>query len=116
MLLGLLRPSWRLGVLAGRLLFLLLLLLQLPLCRPFGLLIVGGQAVVDVFEQALDARGVGAEVVAAEARGRAHVDFGALVVTPDSHGDIFAEPHNGGSRHRLDYAVASRRLRGAAGD
>src|SRR5436190_13680670 len=102
MLLGLLRPSWRLGVLAGRLLFLLLLLLQLPLCRPFGLLVVGGQAVVDILEQALDARGVGAEVVAAEARGRARVDFGAVILAPDPQRDIFAEAHDRGARHRLN--------------
>ena len=67
-----LRPPWRLRRPCPSLLLLLLLLL--PLRRAFGLLAVGGQAVVDVLEQAADARGVGAEIVAAVARGRAHVD------------------------------------------
>src|SRR5258708_4871001 len=109
-----LRPSRRLCVPAGRL-FLLLLLLQQALRRALGLLVVGGQAVVDVFQQAFDPRGIGAEVVAAEARRRTHVDAGAIVFAPDPHSDIVAEPHDGGARHRLDHAVAPGRERRGGG-
>ena len=55
----------------------LLLLRALPRARPSRRRRSG---VVDIVEQAADARGVGAEIVAAVARGRADIDAGAVVV------------------------------------
>ena len=60
------------------------------------------QHVVDILEQAADARGVGAEIVAAVARGRAHVDARALARRPHAHHDVVAEAHDRRARHRLD--------------
>ena len=62
--------------------------------------------VVDVLEQAADARGIGAEIVAAVARGRAHVDARAVAVGADAHRHVVAEAHDRRARHRLDLAVA----------
>ena len=89
------------------------LLLQLPLGGALGLVAVGGEAVVDVLEQAADARGVGAEIVAAVARGRAHVDREPSSSRRTRTATSSRKPMIARARHRLDHAVAPRRLRRA---
>ena len=68
-----------------------------------------GENVIDVFDQRAHPRGVGAEIVAAIARGRAHIDAGALLRRAHAHDDIVAETEDRRARDRLDQTVARRR-------
>ena len=92
--------------------------LRRRLCRLLLLLLLRhrrAEQIVDVFDQRAHALGVGAEVVTAVARGRAHVDAGAVAGRAHAHHHVVAKAEDRRSRHRLDDAVATRLPAAAVG-
>src|SRR4051794_8200124 len=69
--------------------------------------------VVDPLGERRDTRRIGAEVVAAVARGRADVDARAVRIGADAHHHIVAEAEDRRAGHRLDARLAPVRLRRA---
>ena len=72
------------------------------------------QHVVDIVDQIAHPRSIGADIVAAVARGRAHIDAGAVAGRTNPHHHIVTKAEDRRARHRLDDAVAARRGAGAA--
>ncbi len=61
---------------------------------------------IDIVDEIAHARRIGAEIVAAVARRRTHVDARAVRGRADAHHDVVAEAEDRRARHRLDDAVA----------
>jgi hypothetical protein len=71
---------------------------------------LGADRVFDVVHQAAHARGVGAEIERAVARGGARVDTHAVGLGPHADHDVIAKSHDRGARNGFDPPLAPSRL------